>query len=126
MDDLGSNGVVIADKIEPSYLVPLGRRDEGLGCQQVGLPRKRAALRERKLESSAIIERVAGGCGKARVPHEPGKEGGIDDHWRAAHIARSGAVRPHDLIAVDADRDGLGIAKTSGRRVATCTGVVVI
>src|SRR5215216_3774840 len=110
MDDFGSYGVVIAHETEPGHLVPFGRRDEGLCCQQVRLSRKAESLRERKLETGAIIERITGGGSKTRVPHQPGKESGIDDHRRATHVARTEAMWSHHLVAVNANSDGLSIA----------------
>src|SRR5512133_3213232 len=95
MDDFGSNGIVIADEIEPGYFIPFRRRDESLCRKQVGLAGKRESLRERKLKTCAIVERVAGERREARVPHEPRIEGGIDDHWGAAQVARSRAMRSH-------------------------------
>ena len=83
--------------------------------EQVRLAGKCATLRERKLQTGAIVKRVAGERSKARIPHEPRKKGGIDDHGRAAHIAWSEAMRPYYLVAVNANGDGLRIAKTGGR-----------
>src|ERR1043165_6588080 len=113
MNDLGPNGVVVADEIEPGHLVPLGWRDEGLGCQQVRLLGKCQALRKRELETGAMVEGVTRERSKARVPHESRKEGSVDHHRRAAHIARPGTMWSHPLVAVNANGDGLCIAKTS-------------
>src|SRR5688572_15546336 len=126
MDDFGSNGVIIADEIEPGRFIPLGRGNEGLCREQVRLVGKRAALRERKLETGAIVERIAGEGGKARVPHEPGKEDRINDHGSPAHVAWPAAMGSHHLVAVNANGYGLRIAKTRSGRVTACAGVVVV
>ena len=126
MNDFGSDGVVIADEVEPGHFVTLSWRDKGLSRQQVRLAGQCAAFRQRKLKTSLIVERITGDRDKARVPHEPGKEDRIDDRGRAAHIARPGTMRPHHLVAVNANGDGLGIAKTGGRGVTARAGIVVV
>src|SRR6476660_8774986 len=114
MDDFGTNGIVIPDEIEPGYLIPFRWRDEGLSGEQMWLAGKRDALWERKLETGAIVERVARECCEARVPHQPRIEGRVDDHRRAAHVARSRAMWSHYFITVNADGDGLRVAKAGG------------
>src|SRR5689334_20710681 len=103
MDDFRPHGVVIADEVTPGCFISLCRRDEGLSREQVRLTGQCVPLRERKLETSAIIERITRGCGEARVPHKPWKESCIDDHGRAAHVARPASMRPDHLIAVNAN-----------------------
>ena len=92
----------------------------------MGLAGKREPLRRWKLEAGAVVEGVARQRQKARVPHQPGIERAVDDHRRAAHVARAGTIGADHAVVLDADGDGLGVTEAVGRRVAAAAGVVVV
>src|SRR5499427_5446283 len=79
-----------------------------------------------KLEAGAVVERVSGERGEARVPHQHGIQRRIGGQRRAALIARARPMRTDNLVVVDADRHRLRVAEAVRRRVATPTGVVVV
>ena len=87
---------------------------------------KGQTLRRGKLESSAVIKRIVRQRGKPGIPHQVRIKRRVDGHRRAPLIARSGAVRADNAVVVDADGDGLRVAKSACGRMAAGAGVVVV
>src|SRR5204863_7888466 len=110
---------------EAGRFVSFGRWNEGLGHQEVRLMRQAQALRRRKLKAQAVVEGIIGKRGKARIPHQVGIQSGVDGHGRAPLVAWSGPVWPDNAVVVDADGDGLGVAKAAGGGMAAGASIVV-
>jgi hypothetical protein len=108
--------VVAAGEVETRHLDALGERNERLGGEEVREVREGEAFGRRELQPGRIVERVVGQGGKPGVPHEARVEGRVGDE-RAALVPQAGPIRPHDVVVLDADRDGLGVAEPGGGRV---------
>jgi hypothetical protein len=118
---------IVARKREAGHLDALRRRNERLRDEQVRQGRQRQSLRRRKQQTSAVVERIVGERGKARVPHQVREERSVDDHRRAPLIAGTGPIRPDEAVVLNADGDRLGIAedgslKGNGRELTFADG----
>ena len=75
-------------------------------------------------EALRVVEGVARRRVEAAVPHQTRKECGVHDGGRPPLVARTLAAGAHEVVALDADRDRLGVAESGGGRMASRAGVV--
>jgi hypothetical protein len=118
--------VVVTGEVKSGHLNSLRRWDERLGHEQVRQVGEGKFLGRWKLEAGAVVERVAGERGEARVPHQRGIQRRIDGKWRPALVARACPMGADDAVVVNADRYRLRITEAVRRRVATAACVVVV
>ena len=121
-----ANVVVVTEEVESGHLDTLRRWDERLGYEQMRQVGEGKPLGRWELEAGAVVERVAGERGEARVPHQRGIQGRIGGKRRPTLIARARPMGADDAVVVDADGHGLRVAKAVRRRVTTAAGVVVV
>jgi hypothetical protein len=79
-----------------------------------------------ELEAGAVVKRIAGERGEARVSHQCRIRSSIGNEWRPALIARASAMRADNEVIINTNRYRLCITKAVSGRMTTATGVVIV
>jgi hypothetical protein len=127
--ETGADGACCPGK--PCYLDQFGRWNVSLGDQQMrdgGIVRRESGIAFRwwKQEAARVLERISGKCRKPSVPHQAWVKGSVDHGRAAALIPWSLSMRSDQLVAVNPNCDGLGVADAVRRRMAARTSIVAV